>query len=267
MAKILYAVVALLTVLVSPAFAADITAMTSFSPVREFASGEGEGYARSYVDREKADIVRILRDPVFARQEMRVSCETLVQQLMQVHPELPFEGCEGAAAAIERDLAFEVLDCDSAMFTTRNSIAVTNRDGTAFGAWNRACMRGEKVLAYKGKEIISLTCLNPVIPVTPITQVTQESSLAPQVFTWRYARADEKPSIPACPMITDIRIYDSRAAQVSEVRSMLAQVVRDAGRSGVRKKVLLMVMVLSRIEYPESLEQYSILCFNRGMWA
>jgi len=147
--------------------------LSSFQPFARFAKGDGEGYAREYRARTKAQVVALLRNPGLAKKEMRVSCEVLVRQMAEAHG-LPFEGCVGAAAEIERNGDYQVAECSSQMFRT-NSLAVTNRDGTQFGVWHRDCLAGEKVLTYKGRPILSTTCLNPVIPrerqVTETVQV------------------------------------------------------------------------------------------------
>lgn len=146
------------------AFAITPSSMSSMQPFQEFAPGTGEGYARTYKDRSKADFVAILRDPTLASAEMRVDCGKLVSQMAEGH-DLPFEGCEGAANAIESDDAYAVVACEDAVFS-RSYVSVTNREGTGFGVWprTRACYRGEKVLTYNGKYVLSLRCLNPVFP-------------------------------------------------------------------------------------------------------
>lgn len=140
----------------------------SLQPFRRFAKGEGEGYAYDYRPRTKAQFVALLRDPQLAKKEMRVTCDVLVRQMMEGRKSLPFEGCEGAAAAIERDGNYQVVACRDEMFQRDNYLAVTNANATSFGVWHRECISGEQVLVYKGEPLISLTCLNPAVPVAPL---------------------------------------------------------------------------------------------------
>ena len=163
-------------VLASPAaIAATPSGFSSLQPFRTFGKGEGEGVAYRYVPRTKADLVRLLRDQKLAKKEMRLTCQQLVRQIAEAH-KLPFEGCEGAAAAIEKDNDFTVVACTNEMFARNNWLVVTNSSGTAFGAWHRACLPGEQVLTYKSQPIVSLTCLNVAIPVAiappPVRVVT-----------------------------------------------------------------------------------------------
>lgn len=146
------------TISVQAAESSSISGLSSFQPFRSFNTGEGEGYARTYKPRTKEDFVQLLRSPETARSELRVSCEILVRQLNELHPELAFEGCQGAAAAIENNPDFEVVDCEG-----MQRLAVTNADGNAFGEHVRACYAGEKILRYKDVDIMSLTCLNPTV--------------------------------------------------------------------------------------------------------
>lgn len=142
------------------------SAFKSLQPFTQFAKGEGEGIAYRYVARTKAQFVALLRDKGLAKKEMRVTCEVLVRQMAEANKALPFEGCEGAAAAIERDNDFTVVACRNEMFQRNNLLVVTNQRGSAFGTWHRRCIVGERVLVYKGQPLISLTCLNVAIPVS-----------------------------------------------------------------------------------------------------
>ncbi len=167
MRKIIATLLALVfaTLASSAAIAAGPSGFSSLQPFRSFGKGDGEGVAYRYVDRTKADFVRLLRDPKLAKKEMRLTCQQLVRQIAEAH-KLPFEGCEGAAAAIEKDNNYQVVACTNDMFKRgANWLVVTNLSGTAFGAWHRECLAGERVLTYKGQPIVSLTCLNAVIPV------------------------------------------------------------------------------------------------------
>lgn len=147
------------------AYSLEPNAYESLKPFVTFAKGTGEGVAYHYVNRTKAQFVSLLRDEAFAKKEMRVGCSVLVNQMVEAHPGLPFEGCEGAAAAIEDDDDYKVVACADNMFTQDNFLNVTNSDGSEFDVWHRACYEGEMVLVYKNEPIISLTCLNVVIPV------------------------------------------------------------------------------------------------------
>ncbi|MDP1707012.1 MAG: hypothetical protein Q8L30_00410 [bacterium] len=176
MSKIITAVMlALAMALTNVANAAGPSGFSSLQPFRTFGKGEGEGVAYRYVHRTKADFVRLLRDSKFAKKEMRLTCQQLVRQIAEAH-RLPFEGCEGAAAAIEKDADYTVVACTNDMFVRNNWLVVTNSSGTAFGAWHRACLQGEMVLAYKSQPILSLTCLNAAIPIAitppPVRTVT-----------------------------------------------------------------------------------------------
>ncbi|MFZ3043867.1 MAG: hypothetical protein WA058_02030 [Minisyncoccia bacterium] len=148
------------------------SAYTSLQPFKKFKKGEGEGVAIEYKSRTKAQFIALLRDKQLAKQEMRVSCEVLVRQMAEVHG-LPFEGCEGAAAAIGHDDNYAVASCRDDMFQKANRLTVTNPQGTAWGSWHRKCLPNERILVYKNQPIVSLTCLNVAIPVVvappPIT--------------------------------------------------------------------------------------------------
>jgi len=158
----------ILVALASPAHAAETapSAYKSLQPFEHFAKGEGEGVAYLYKARTKADFIAILRDKNLAKKEMRVKCEVLVRQMMEGHADLPFEGCEGAAKAIESE-DFTVVACRDEMFKQNNFLTVTNADGSAFGVWHRKCLPNEKVLVYKEQPLISTTCLNVTVPVVP----------------------------------------------------------------------------------------------------
>lgn len=160
---------------------AEVTASSAFKslqPFKQFARGAGEGVAYQYKPRTKAQFIALLRDKHLAKREMRVACNVLVRQMTEGHKALPFEGCEGAAAVIERD-EFAVVACRDEMFQRDNWLAVTNKNGSAWGAWHRTCLPNEKVLVYKNEPLISLTCLNVAIPVaapkpatSPVTAAT-----------------------------------------------------------------------------------------------
>ncbi len=115
---------------------------------------------------------------------MRVTCDVLVRQMMEAHTGLPFEGCEGTAAAIERDSDFAVVACRDEMFQKDNFLAVTNEQGSTWGIWHRKCLPNEKVLAYKNQPLISLTCLNVAIPVSvPVAPAAKPVVPPPPVVT------------------------------------------------------------------------------------
>lgn len=176
---------AIATSTIPVAVAAGPSGFASLQPFRTFGKGEGEGVAYRYVPRTKADLIRLLRDSKLAKKEMRLTCQQLIRQIAEAH-KLPFEGCEGAAAAIEKDGDYTDMACTDDMFTRNNWLVVTNSSGTAFGAWHRACLPGGKVLAYKGQPILSLTCLNAAIPVAitppPVRTVTAVPAPVPTSF-------------------------------------------------------------------------------------
>lgn len=168
MSKIISMFAALvLSATVSNVANAQVTPSTfkSLQPFKQFARGAGEGIAYEYKARTKAQFVALLRNKQLAKKEMRVACDVLVRQMMEAHSGLPFEGCEGAAAAIENDKNFSVVACRNEMFLRGNFLAVTNEEGSAFGVWHRRCLQNEQVLVYKNQPLISLTCLNVAIPV------------------------------------------------------------------------------------------------------
>lgn len=154
------------------------SAYKSLQPFERFVKGDGEGVAYSYKARTKAQFVALLRDKQLAKKEMRVGCDVLVRQMMEGHQALPFEGCEGAAAAIENNNDFAVVACRDEMFQKDNFLVVTNEKGTAFNSWHRKCYKDEQVLVYKNQPLISLTCLNVAIPAVP-HQVPPSASAPP----------------------------------------------------------------------------------------
>lgn len=205
--KIIVAMLALAiaALAISTAVAAGPSGYSSIQPFRTFGKGEGEGVAYRYVPRTKADFVRLLRDPNLAKREMRLTCQQLVRQIAEAH-KLPFEGCEGAAAAIEKDADYSVVACTNDMFMRNNWLVVTNSSGTAFGAWHRACLPGEQVLTKKNQPIVSLTCLNATIPVaiapprpkpTATSPISIAASMCPKgialnVDAWEWERIATK---------------------------------------------------------------------------
>lgn len=134
--------------------------LKSLQPFKTFAKGTGHGMARLYKDRDKAAFVAMMKGP----KQMRVSCERLVQQMVEIH-NLPFENCEGAAAEILRNSDYAVIACRDEMFQRDNQLTITNDDGSAFNAWHRKCLAGERVLVYKNQPIASTMCGNVTIPV------------------------------------------------------------------------------------------------------
>ena len=158
------------------------SAYASLQPFKKFKKGEGEGVAYEYKPRTKAQIIALLRDSKLAKKEMRVTCDVLVRQMVEAHPGLPFEGCEGAAAAIAGD-DYQVIVCKDEMFQRDNWLTVTNAKGTAWGVWHRKCLPNEKVLAYKGVPLISTTCLNVDIPIRPQAPPQPAKSEAPVFMT------------------------------------------------------------------------------------
>ncbi len=181
----------------------DPRSILSLQPYRVFAKGAGEGYAREYRNRTKTQFIALLRSPQLAKRELRVSCDVIVRQMAEAHPDLalPFEGCEGAAKALQAPEFKDEL-CRDEMFERDNYLAVTNESGREFGAWHRKCLRGkdgkiiERVLTYKSRVVASLMCLNTAIPVTVQRTVT----LAPPIVVglcpngwklWPQARNEE----------------------------------------------------------------------------
>lgn len=144
--------------------AVDASKLASFQPFVEFGKGTGHGTSREYIPRSKEQIQKLLRDPKEWKRVMRVPCLTIVRQMAEVHG-LPFEGCEGAAAALSSP-DYQVVDCDNSMFQ-KNWLSVTDAYGKKFGQWHRVCLKGEKVLTYKGLPILSTTCFNVIIPSAP----------------------------------------------------------------------------------------------------
>jgi hypothetical protein len=183
-------------------------ALPSTQPFQQFKRGAGEGYAFKYRPRSKEDVVKMLRDPK-AQKEMRVPCKVWVTQIAEAH-KLPFEGCEGAAAVIEKDSDYKVEKCNDAMFQ-KNWLLVTNEKGDKFGAWHRKCYPGEKVLTYKGQPISSTECMNPVIPITPVAVSKPVQPPAPA------------PS--ACVATQKIRlvVWEAKAGEVSGVKETIAK--------------------------------------------
>lgn len=165
---LLVAIPILVALSATPAHAAETapSAYQTLQPFKHFKKGEGEGVAYLYKARTKADFIAILRDKNLAKKEMRVKCEVLVRQMMEGHADLPFEGCEGTAKAIEGD-DFTVIACRDEMFKQNNFLTVTNANGSAFGVWHRKCLPNEKVLVYKDQLLLSTTCLNVAVPVVP----------------------------------------------------------------------------------------------------
>jgi hypothetical protein len=148
----------------------------SLEPYRSFGKGEGEGVAYRYVNRTKAQLVALLRNPALWKKEFRVPCEVIVRQLAEIH-NLPFEGCEGAAAAIERDPDFSVIACKSDGLR----LVVYAKDGRSFGSWHRTCLAGEHMLAYKNVPVLSLTCLNPTLrPPTRVVTAALPPTVPPK---------------------------------------------------------------------------------------
>ncbi len=150
----------------------EVSQFTSFQPFFTPSKGAGQGYAYEYYNRTKVQLIALLRSPQLMKKQSRVSCERLVQQLVQVHAalNLPFEGCEGAADALRSD-DFRVELCRDEMFERDNRISLTNARSTQFGVWHRQCLREgdkivEQVLTYKGKVLMSMRCLNVAVPLT-----------------------------------------------------------------------------------------------------
>jgi hypothetical protein len=179
-----------------------VETLKSLQPFTHFVPGDGHGVALKYSPRSKEQFVALLRDKARAQKEMRVSCETLVRQMVEAHPELPFEGCEGAATAIEHDSNFSVVACQDSMFS-KNFLTVTNQKATAWGVWHRACLPKEQVLVYKDQPLVSTMCLNVVVPssLTPpkqkmVAQAKEVSAACPRGFIV-FANAWEKNRFPA----------------------------------------------------------------------
>ncbi len=172
MTKIIAMLMLAVATLATAVQAAEPSSFKSLQPFQSFAKGEGVGVAYEYKNRTKAQFVALLRDKGLAKKEMRVTCEVLVRQIVEAHPSLPFEGCEGAAAAIENDSNFAAVACRDEMFQRDNWLIVTNKVSSAFGVWHRKCLPDEKVLVYKNQPIVSLMCLNGSIPVPVIPVAT-----------------------------------------------------------------------------------------------
>ncbi|MBI4088695.1 hypothetical protein HY415_01215 [Candidatus Kaiserbacteria bacterium] len=199
--KNIVAVLALATaaLAVDSAQAVETSSLSSLQPFQKFGRGEGLGMAYEYWNRSKEQLVALLRDRGLAKKQLRVSCEVLVRQMAEGNPMLPFEGCEGAAAAIERDPDFAVVPCRDEMYQ-KNSLVVTNHNGSRFGAWRRKCLANEKVLTYKGEPVISVKCLNPVIlasvvppsqePAAPVLSTTKgcPNGIALYANAWEYEK-------------------------------------------------------------------------------
>ena len=175
-------------------------AFTSLQPFKKFHRGEGEGVAFAYHSRTKEQLIRILRDPRVAKREMRVTCGVLVRQMVEAHPELPLEGCEGAATAIAGS-DYRVVACRNDMFRKANWLTVTNAKGAAWGVWHRSCLPRERVLVYKGEPLLSTMCLNVAIPVAarsapPLSQKLIQGS-CPSVYHLKvYVWPREAMSLP-----------------------------------------------------------------------
>lgn len=200
-------------------------AYKSLQPFERFARGEGEGVAYRYVPRTVADLVALMRDKVLAKKEMRVPCEVLVQQMKEGHTGLPFEGCEGTAAAIEHDNDFTIAACSDEMFRRDNYLTVTNQDGSAWGVWHRSCLKDEQVLVYKGRPIMSLTCLNVAIPASP-PPVAQKKPAVPDK---PLERGKPRFVIGACPDVytLEVKVHENRAFYLPGVEQTHAQEERD----------------------------------------
>lgn len=145
----------------------DPSGLKSLQPFAKFADGTGYGFAREYKSRDKAQFVALMR----SKNGLRVSCDVLVHQMVEAHPGLPFEGCEGAAAEIERNSDFMVVACEDQMFIKDNWLTVTNEQGSTFGVWHRKCLAKEQVLVYNKKSekpliLASTTCANTPFPVS-----------------------------------------------------------------------------------------------------
>ena len=167
-------------------------AFASLQPFKKFHRGEGEGVAFAYHSRTKEQLIRILRDPRVGKREMRVACDVLVRQMVEAHPGLPFEGCEGAATAIASD-DYQVVACRNDMFRKANWLTVTNAKGTAWGVWHRSCLPRERVLVYKGEPLLSTMCLNVAIPAV----ISPPSPLLPTPLL---------PIQGACPAVYTLKV-------------------------------------------------------------
>lgn len=184
----------------------------SLQPFRNL--GSGEGIAKSYKSRTKAEIIALLRDPVRFAREMRVPCETWVSQIAEAHPGIPFEGCEGAAKAIASD-DFQVVACRDEMTLVDNWVVLTNK-GSSFNTWNRTCYTGETMLTWKGKITVSTMCFNPLIPKT-MTKVIKTKTMVPDPN-------QPLPATASCKIrdILRINVWQATAMRIPGVASAVA---------------------------------------------
>lgn len=151
----------------------------SLQPFKKFEKGTGHGMARVYKPRTKAQLIALLKDEKLAKKEMRVSCEVLVRQMVEAHPGLPFENCEGAATELASN-DYQVIACKDEMSLKASWLTVTDPKGSSFGVWHRKCLPKEKVLAYKGRVLVSMMCLNVAIPLAvshPLPAVTKSTAV------------------------------------------------------------------------------------------
>lgn len=217
--------------------------LASLQPFQTFGKGAGEGFARTYKPRTKADLVALLRDKARWNKEMRVSCARFVQQVAEAN-RLPWEGCAGAAAAIERDPDYAAVACRNEMFQRDNWLVVTNERGNAFGVWHRDCLPGEQVLTYRGVPVASTTCMNGAVPTTRLVSVPVPpvaapapqpvpavTAMCPRGFTYvLYAI-----SLATLPEPLRSNIWAQIQIAGSRPASMLGQVVPAASRTYLRE--------------------------------
>lgn len=220
----------ILTLLASVLFSASVLAgsesypskMDSFQPFQKFGRGEGKGYAYSYHNRSKEELVSILRNTDVAKKEMRVSCETLVRQMAEVNQDLPFESCEGAASAIESD-AYTIEECGE--YLNSNALAITNENGSRFGVWSRRCLSGEKVLVHGGKPLLSLLCLNTMTQYEPL--VIPITKGRPQSLEWRSATQVTQREATCSNKAIELHVWDSPAQDVCAIVGGSKRCVRE----------------------------------------
>lgn len=216
------------------------SAYGSLQPFKKFKKGDGLGVAIEYKPRTKAQFIALLRDKKLAKKEMRVSCEVLVHQMVEAHPGLPFEGCEGAAAALASD-DYQVVSCRDEMFLKDSWLTVTDPKGSSFGIWHRKCLPKERVLTYKGRVLASTMCLNAAIPLpkaqsSPKPAPVFATDVCPNGFTlianaWSLASLPSGILLPGLKEEAESLMYAADHRQSKEATSLAAYRPGDVSRT------------------------------------